>query len=244
MGYGHTMADFKRLKLAVIAGLSVPSLALTACSSDNDSAAASGSSGSDDAAEVEVDLPGAPDGFEPTPADTRLSFGDTAQVLTQNRGGVLQFWDVSVSGLNDLPADAMELDDEDTDIDHFVCVNYEMTLLGTADDPDFTPDPEDDADTDFADFPTEPDMSVLGENDRMANAIIGAGAEDCDVSDSDTLGYRLDEIEEGKVYRDADVSFVTTGTGADAGNNAVGGKFEYGYDLEDLGPEGSVYWEE
>ncbi|MEJ6549021.1 MULTISPECIES: hypothetical protein [unclassified Corynebacterium] len=244
------MTDFKKLRLAVIAGLAVPSLALTACSSD-DSGSHSDSSTSDsrsaaDAgnAEIEIDLAGAPDGFELTPADTRLSFGDTAQVLTQNRGGVLQFWDVTVSGLKDLPADAMELQDEDTDVDHFVCVNYEMTLLGTAENPDFTPDPEDDADTDYSTLPSAPEMGILGEDDRMANSIIGGGAEECDISDGDVLGYRLDEVEEGKVYRDADVSFVTTGTGTDAGNKAVGGKFDYSYALEDLGLEGTIYWED
>ncbi|MGN0096630.1 MAG: hypothetical protein ACI38U_11280 [Corynebacterium sp.] len=252
------MTDFKKLGLAVIAGLAVPSLALTACSSDDsDSNSDSSSTGSqsagdtggtgdsdDGTAETDIDLAGAPDGFELTPADTRLSFGDTAQVLTQNRGGVLQFWDVTVSGLKDLPADAVELQDEDTDVDHFVCVNYEMTLLGTAENPDFTPDPENDSDTDYAGLSSEPDMGILGEDDRMANSIIGGGAEECDIPDGDALGFRLDEVEEGKTYRDADVSVVTTGTGTDAGNNAVGGKFEYDYALEDLGLEGTIYWED
>ncbi|MGP9723817.1 hypothetical protein ACT3SZ_07385 [Corynebacterium sp. AOP40-9SA-29] len=250
------MTDFKKWRLALIAGLSVPALALTACSSDDDASAdsgadsdastATGDEASGDDSEFDVDLSGAPAGFELTPLETRLGLGETAQVLTQNSMGNLQFWDVTVSELKDLPADTFELEDE-TDVDHFVCVNYEMTLLGNADDPDFTVDDDTHRPT-FADgepmnLTERPDLMPLGEDDAEPNSIYNGDAEDCGIDREEMLGSQLDEVEVGKAYKDADVSFVSNGSGDDAGIEPIGGKIFYPYALRDRGFDGTIYWE-
>lgn len=66
------MTDFKKWKLALISGLAVPALALTACSSDDgdssDSSATESGSASDSVSDTSSDVTfeGAPDGFELT----------------------------------------------------------------------------------------------------------------------------------------------------------------------------------
>lgn len=254
------MTDFKKWRIALVAGFTVPALTLTACSSDDttssDNTGTADETGTDDSRDdtassseaTDIDLSGAPDGFELTPLDTRLDLGETAQILTQNSMGNLQFWDVTVSELKELPADTFELDDADVDIDHFVCVNYEMTLLGNADDPDFTPDDDTHRPTTPDGAPmnlTErPDLMPQGEDDIDPNSIYNADAEDCGIDRDDMLGSQLDDVEENKVYKDADVSFVSTASGEDAGVKPVGGKFGYPYALRDRGFDGTIYWDQ
>lgn len=182
-----------------------------------------------------------------TPEGSHLKLGEKGSTVTQNPSGQFQFWEVTVSELKDLPADAFELQDSGTEIDHFVCVNYELTFLGRADDPEFVPD-ETDVTTGYDGQPmilTErPDLIPVGKDGEDPNTIYNGNYEDCGISPDDTLPSHLDEVEVGRVYKDADVSFVGKGSGEDAGIDPVGGQVYVDYDLKKrLGIEDTVYWE-
>ena len=240
-------------KSALLAGIAVPTLtfALTACSSDDDDDTAStdsAASSSDSTGSGEVTLPDTPAGFELTEDGSHLALGEKGNVVTQNPSGQFQYWEVTVSDLKDLPADTFELEDSGTEIDHFVCVNYELTFLGSADDPDFEKDPTD-VETTYPDgspmlLTARPDMVPVGADGEDQNTIYNANYEDCGISPDDTLPNQLDEVEEGKVYRDADVRFVGKGSREDVGVEPKGGQLYIEYDLKKrLNIEDTIYWE-
>ncbi|MGO1949845.1 MAG: hypothetical protein ACTH1D_09435 [Mycobacteriaceae bacterium] len=246
------MTDFKKWRLALIAGLAVPALALSACSSDDsdsdadsDSSADAGGSedsegsgdsdDSDDSGDsADVELEGAPDGFELTDPGSKLSLGDDAFVVTQGyaeegQTGALQFWKVTAQDSTDVPVEEVELSSEADEVENFVCMNYDIEFLGAqeSDDPEASTSIED------------PDLGAVDDDGNGANTVIMSDSSDCGIHASDEMPYDLDELQEGKVYKAAALSYVTNdGSGVDP----TGMDFEFDVDAPGLENADAIYW--
>ena len=228
------MTDFKKWKLALISGLAVPALALTACSSDDgDSSATESGSASDSDSDTSSDVTfeGAPDGFELTAPGSKLSLDETGHVVTKHREGPTRFWDITPGEMRDLPADAAELEDGNEDVDHFVCVDYDMTYLGEGSDgtnpEDATPVPE-------------PSVRAIGDDGYGANSIFMDMSNTCGIHESDELPSTADSLEVGKVYKDSILSFVTKDE--NSGVSPTGLKFSFSVESPELEGAEDIYW--
>lgn len=246
------MTDFRKWKIALIAGVSVPALALAGCSSDEDSGS-SGSDGADTADSTDsadevsdsgsdsgsdVQLEGAPDGFELTEPGSRLDFGEVAYVVTQRSASEgddpypLQFWSITANDPEELGVDEVQLGDEEdkADIENFVCLSYDVEFLGMGE----SDDPE------VSDMLTTPDMGAVDDNGRRANTIIFGGADDCGIHDSDSLPHSAGDAQDGKVYQDATLSYAAVEEAG--GVSPTGLAFRYGVDADGLQNADDIYW--
>jgi hypothetical protein len=232
------MTDVKKWKLALISGLAVPALALTACSSDDgDSGASSDSSTDSSATETDsgtasdITFEGAPDGFELTDPGSRLSLDDTGHVVTKHREGPTRFWDITPGEMRDLPADAAELQDGNEDVDHFVCVDYDMTYLGEGAD---GTNPED------AGPVAEPRLTAIGDDGYGANSIFMDMANTCGIHESDELPSSSESLEVDKTYKGSILSFVAKDE--NAGVSPTGLRFSFQAETPGLEGAEDIYW--
>lgn len=241
------MTDFRKLRLALIAGLAVPALALTACSSDDsdsDSSSPDSSNGSDSSdsdgedsgSASDVELEGAPDDFELTAPGSKLSLGDDAYVVTQRGSGEdddetypIQYWKVTAQEITDVPKEDIELSSDADEVEKFLCVNYNIEFLGASD----GSNPE------TAHIVKEPYMRAVDDNGNGANTILMSSGSDCGIHSSDELPSGQDELQEGKVYKDAALSYETNDG---SGVTPTGLEFRFEADLEDLENADSIYW--
>lgn len=260
------MTDFKKWRIALIAGLAVPALALSACSSDDDSDSDSGSgsadsasdstddsgstddsdSGSTDASDSDSDsdsgsgsdagLEDAPDDFDLTDPGSKLSLGDDAYVVTQQSADEgtgdthpIQYWKITAQDLTDVPKEDVQLSEDANEVEKFICVNYDMEYLGSS-------EPSDPESTEIV---MEPSVTAVDDSGTGANSVMMADPADCDIHESDSLPSGFDELQEGKVYKGAELSYETNdGTGV----TATGLEFRYEVDIEDLENADSIYW--
>lgn len=183
---------------------------LTACGSGSDKSAVEG---------IET-----PDGVELTPPGTTLAFGETANVVVQDLEDTPRtFWAIKGEELYDVSVEEAVtnaggdvVDDQDS-VDHFICAPYTLTYLGTEDTSGF----------EYPDSADLPHMSLLGDDNRMANSIIGVGGSDaCGIHDSENASSRVEDLEVGREYRGAQISFIEKDAGDD-GVEATRLKFAY-----------------
>ncbi|HIW90909.1 MAG TPA: hypothetical protein H9870_04520 [Candidatus Corynebacterium avicola] len=264
------MTDFKKLRLAIIAGIAVPALALTACSSDDsDSGSDSGSSDSTDSADSgesedsegsedtedsgesedssddsddsdsgsSGELEGAPDDFELTEPGSKLSLGEAAYVVTQapadeesGETSPMQYWKVTAQDLTDVPKEDIEVDDEDGQVEKFICVNYDVEYLGASEE----------ADPEAASAVQAPEFGAVDDSGNGANWVMMSDASDCNIHASDELPYDASELQDGKVYKGAELSYETNDG---SGVTATGLEFEYNVEgVEELENADSIFW--
>lgn len=219
-------------KAALLTGLAVPSLTLAACSSDDgssDSTDAAGANG-DSGSSAGIGIPGTPDGFDVTKPDSKLSIDEVGHVVTKFQEGPSQFWDIRPGEFRDLPADAAELQSGAEDLDHFVCVDYEMTYRGAGSD---GTNPDDERPL------SDPEVTAIGDNGNQANMILMDLSNTCGIHEADELPHNAQELEVGKTYRDAKLSYV--GKDANKGVNPTGISFRYETSISGL-DSGQVYW--
>ena len=193
--------SYRKLSRSVVAaGVAAPMLALSACSSDTTS---------------DIQLPGAPEGFALTAPGSKLDLGEPAYVATETGPGpedqepAIVFWKMTAQGPVDKPLEGSEdVVDDPSNIDHFVCMMYDIEYLGTGGEvPEFK-----EIGTPYDDPRTMP----IGEGNRMAN-FVGAFAGDgpCEVAEEDKLPDVVEGLEEGKVYKGVDLGFVSKEEGID-----------------------------
>ncbi|MCJ7857768.1 hypothetical protein [Corynebacterium kalidii] len=236
------MTDVKKWKLALIAGLAVPALALTACSSDDgdsgagpdtssDSASDSSTEDTDSGATSDITFDGAPDGFELTSPGSRLSLDDTGHVVTRHREGPTMFWAITPGEMRDLPADAAELQDGNDDVDHFVCLDYDITYLGEGSD---GTNPED------ASVVSTPRLSAVGEDGYGANSIFMDMGNTCGIHEADELPSTSESLTVDKTYKASILSFVAKDE--NAGVDPTGLRFGFQTDIPGLDGAEDIYW--
>lgn len=202
---------------------------LTACSSGADKSAVEG---------IET-----PDGVELTPPGTTLGFGETANVVVQTLEDTPRtFWAIKGEELYDVSVDEAVanaggdvVDDQDT-VDHFICAPYTLTFLGTEDPSGFK----------YPDSADLPDLGLLGDDNRMANSIIGGGGSDaCGIHDSESASTQVEDLEVGREYRGAEISFIEKDAGDD-GVEATRLRFAYDVatvpELQDGSENKEVLW--
>lgn len=230
-------------KKVLTVGVTLAALALVACGSDDkasdnksadrsneSSESASNSASSSDNEAVEV--PGAPAGFTATPANTRLKFGEEANVVTRNSQDENQFWTLKVTGLREIPKEDFPDITDDPDLKSFACLDYEMVYQGSVD----LQDPE------ALHTATAPTLTVTGEGGGMANSFYGGGDEQvCGPHESEAAPDDLRKLEEGKTYKGSELAFFSKGGGLEP----TGGKFKSEVkDIPGLPEDATVYWEE
>ena len=237
-----------------MAGVAVPALALASCSSDDDdssdsssdtSADSSGSSdggddasddqSSDDSGSGDGDLVGAPEGFDLTDPGSKLKIGESAYVVTQQaeyEGETFaqQYWKITARDSTEKAAGEIPLDDEDAaDVDHFICMNYDVEFPGQGE----ASDPE------SYQLVTEPDMGAVDDDGNGANYILMGGSEDCDIPEADLLPSDAGELETGKVYRGAVLSWESK---SDDGITPTGLSFTYDVESAGLDDVDDILW--
>lgn len=79
---------------------------------------------------------------------------------------------------------------------------------------------------------TEPDMGAVDDDGNGAGYILMGGSEDCDIPEADLLPSDAGELEPGKVYRGAVLSWESKG---DDGITPTGLSFTY--DVGSAGPD-------
>ena len=219
------MTDFRMLRRALIAGITVPALALTACSMEEISDAVStdtangadAGSGDDDSVSIEdIDLTGAPEDFDPTQLGRELSLGQSAYVVTPRpaedsgdgdnsaAASPKQYWKVTAQELTDLDSDHIEVGADAGEVEKFVCITYELEFLGL-DDSSESAGTADEEDQDVQ----PPELRAVDEDGNPANVVEGAVPEDCDIDQSDLLPEAIDDLEEDVVYQGAVLSYQT-----------------------------------
>lgn len=235
---------YRNLKAALLVGVAVPSLALAACSSDEDNSSDTGSAGSglssdssgssDSSDSSDTALPGAPAGFELTKPGSRLKIGESAYVVTQFGGTdgekyPLEYWKVTVRDAHDVPVGDIEMSSDTADIEKFVCMNYDLEFLGVGTS----------ATGESASIVSDPDMDAVDDNGRGANSVIFGDGTECGIHESDKLPSSLAEVQLGKVYKGAELSYVTNN---DTGISPTGMSFEFSVNSPGLETVDKIYW--
>lgn len=178
------------------------------------------------------ELSGAPADFTPTAVDTELGLDESAHLITENYDGNLQYWEATVTGLRPVSveeATRIAIFDDLGDVEQFVCVEYEVELLGTAEDP---------ATSTAAATATLPFIQGVGTNKMTSNYVMaGIADEVCGIPDSPQLPTNLTGFAEGTGYQGASLAYESTA----GGNDPVGARFSYDID-EAAGFDGYVYW--
>lgn len=188
------------MNTALLAGTAVAALGLSACSSDTTS---------------DISLPGAPEGFALTATGSSFDLGEPAYVATEARTGeaddepTLLFWKMTAQGPVDKTIDEAGDSVEDTaDVDHFVCMTYDLEFLGSQ----AELGPVGDTGSSF----DPPQTTVIGDDDRLANMISMAPDSDaCDLTDDLALPDYAEELAVGTTYKGAALSFVSKDEGVD-----------------------------
>ncbi|MGO1379213.1 hypothetical protein ACT3TD_07090 [Corynebacterium sp. AOP36-E1-14] len=199
-------------KRVLFTALTVPVLAVTGCSigedgGDSDEAATSDVVEEDtDESELiaGLDLGDAPKGFRPTEPGTELDLDEPAYVVTRQAAGdgggetdvasdaPLQFWKVTALRSSVLDADEVAVGDGADDVDHFLCLPYEVEFLGAGEGADLVapvPYPSDDAGT-------------------AANLVERAEPSVCGVDEEDMLPGDMNDVEVGTTYSGFGLSYV------------------------------------
>lgn len=203
-------------KTTLLAGIAVPTLtiALTACSSDDDSG---------------IDIDGAPDGFSVTEPGSELSVDDTAHVVTKHGDGSTRFFDLGPVTFRDLPADAAELNGGNDDVDHFVCVGWDVTYRGDAGN---GTNPDDERPV------ADPQVTAVGEQGQPANSVMMDLSDTCGSRD-DELPDISDDLEVDHTYKATKLSYVgKDGKGVDP----TGIKFSFSGDIPGLEDPEDITW--
>ncbi len=218
-------------------------LLLTACSSDDaepTTPTTSGDASPDDrragAPVPDITLPGAPEGFTVTSPGTVLSVGEPASVATRaetydDQPHGLQFWRVTAQPSHDVPAGDIALENTDAaEIDHFVCINYDVEFLGWDTASGIG------GDTQVA----RPTMSPVDGNGQRANFVVMGGDNECGVDEADRLPFDATALEQGRIYRGAALSYVTTDG---SGISPAGAMFSFGLDVApELSASDNICW--
>ncbi|MGP9722572.1 hypothetical protein ACT3SZ_00970 [Corynebacterium sp. AOP40-9SA-29] len=206
-------------KCALITGLTVPALALTGCSFGEDSDDSGDDAASSDVVEEDTDeselltgltLDGAPGGFRPTAPGTELDVDEPAYVVTRQAGGQeaedaenadeaqdaqdapLQFWKVTALRSSVVDADEVALTEGADDVDHFLCLPYEVEFLGAGEGAELVaPVP----------YPAEDEGTA-------ANVVERADPTVCGVDEEDLLPSDMTDFEVGTTYSGAALSYV------------------------------------
>lgn len=240
---------------ALLSVLTASALTLSACSdtSSNDSndeaaentAATDGSDSSDssadaagkddessDSSDSDVKTPGAPDGFSPTKADSRLKLGDTASIiLPSHTTDSPAYFEVTVAPPEEKSVEEIEeiAAGQLTDHDYsgFKCFTATFKYLGIG------PDAEE------REVVLAPRLRPIGDGGRNANSIAGSSELLCGIHDSEELPESTADLEEGKEYKLAAIGFTEkSDSGIDpTGIKLVSGKPDSAY------PENEIYFE-
>lgn len=203
-------------KCALITGLTVPALALTGCSFGEDSDDSGDDAVASDVVEEDTDeselltgltLDGAPGGFRPTAPGTELDVDEPAYVVTRQAGGEeaqdaedaeeaqdapLQFWKVTALRSSVVDADEVALTEGADDVDHFLCLPFEVEFLGAGEGAELV-----------APAPYPADDAGIG-----ANVVERADPTVCGVDEEDLLPDDMTDVEVGTTYSGAALSYV------------------------------------
>lgn len=249
-----TMSKFtqKLNTTALLSVLTASALTLSACSDtssndSNDEAAentvatdGSDSSGdsagkddeSSDSSDSDVETPGAPDGFSPTKADSRLKLGDTASIiLPSHTTDSPAYFEVTVAPPEEKSVEEIEeiAAGQLTDHDYsgFKCFTATFKYLGIG------PDAEE------REVVLAPRLRPIGDGGRNANYIAGSAELLCGIHDSEELPESTADLEEGKEYKLAAIGFTEKSDGGidPTGIKLVSGKPNSAY------PENEIYFE-
>ncbi|HIW96062.1 MAG TPA: hypothetical protein H9867_06235, partial [Candidatus Corynebacterium gallistercoris] len=176
-----------------------------------------------------VAIAGAPEGFQATPGGTVLKFGEKAQVVSTNFAGHSFFWEVTATGTHDLPADAVALEQGGENVDHFVCMDWEMTYLGSS---EATPPPNAIL-PDSLNYPAT-HLQAIAADGQLANNIAGAPGVECVQEGGTPLPENASELQVGFTYRNGTLSFVAPEATEEATEEAAEGAVEAGRSPEGL----------
>lgn len=108
-------------------------------------------------------------------------------------------------------------------------MNYDVEFLGQGE----ASDPE------SYQLVTEPDMGAVDDDGNGANYILMGGSEDCDIPEADLLPSDAGELETGKVYRGAVLSWESK---SDDGITPTGLSFTYDVESAGLDDVDDILW--
>lgn len=158
--------------------------------------------------EAELSDAESPSGYTATEAGSLLQFGQTGQVSTRTNDGKIQFWSVTVAYPSDLSVDSVLLTSATDGIDHFLCYRYDLTYLGSADDPAID-------DTELLAPPDKKTSTVsapvllpVNSDAETANRVKNDASTVCDVPQDQQTPMLSADLNEGQTYSEAVSSFL------------------------------------
>lgn len=166
---------------------------------------------------------------EVTPGGEKLSIGDTATVKAENHNGAVFTFDVTLTGIRDLPVDEVESKtggplevsgQPGFVVDTYQCLDFEVTYRGM----------EGGDGNEYASI-GDPSMSItsIDSNGLKANSLISSDeAEICGDGSLANLPYSVKDISEGETYYMAVMGF----TDASERGKPTGAEFEYDLDSD------------